>query len=137
MTRSESISCPECGEDAVRQPPSDLVPWEAHGLARPEWSHRDGSSLCPVIAPSGGFRPAHPQSRPADADIQTARLEPPATTRPTLGAEIARHLAEPADPGQQHRREGRRSRRYMTRVIAQIGDLHRQARADAEPEAGA
>ena len=83
------MSCPECGEDAVRQPPPDLVPWEAHGLTRPEWSHRDGSSLCPVIGPSGGYQPAQPQPRPAEPDIQTMRLEPPASMQPSLGTEIA------------------------------------------------
>src|ERR1035438_1780248 len=25
-----SAQCPECGDPALRQPPTDLVPWEAH-----------------------------------------------------------------------------------------------------------
>src|SRR5258708_3486221 len=55
--------CPECGEEAVNQPTTDLVPWEAHGLEHPQWSHRDGSSLCPVVGPSGGYEPAQPRER--------------------------------------------------------------------------
>ena len=136
MTGREPLSCPECGQDAIREPPSEVVPWEAHGLHRPEWSHRDGSSLCPVIAPSGGFRPAHPQPRTTEPDIQAARLEPPASMRPSLAAEIARHLADPADRAREGTAGGP-GRRYMARVIARLGDLHRQARPDAEPEAGA
>jgi hypothetical protein len=73
------MTCPECGENAYQSPPTDLVRWEAHGMTRPEWSHRDGSSLCPVIGPSGGYRPAQPaeaapgtETRSADA----ARLHP-------------------------------------------------------------
>jgi hypothetical protein len=58
--------CPECGEEAVNQPTTDLVPWEAHGMERPQWSHRDGSSLCPVIGPSGGYEPAQPRERDDD-----------------------------------------------------------------------
>jgi hypothetical protein len=54
------MTCPECGENAYHRSPTDLVSWEAHGMTRPEWSHRDGSSLCPVIGPSGGYRPAQP-----------------------------------------------------------------------------
>lgn len=42
------------------EPSEDLVSWGAHGLTQPEWSHRDGSSLCPVIGPSGGYEPAQP-----------------------------------------------------------------------------
>jgi hypothetical protein len=68
------MTCPECGENAFHKPPADLVSWEAHGMIRPEWSHRDGSSLCPVIGPSGGYRPAQPaeagpgtETRSADA----------------------------------------------------------------------
>jgi hypothetical protein len=56
-------TCPECGE-AVPRPPDDLVPWQAHGLAAPAWSHTDGSSLCPVVGPDG-YRPADPQLPPA------------------------------------------------------------------------
>lgn len=134
MTGGPPMSCPECGEDAVREPPSDLVPWKAHEMTQPEWSHRDGSSLCPVTGPSGGYQPADPQPRPAGPGIQTARLDPPASM-PSLGTEIARHLAGPAGPAPQAGTAGGPGRRYMTRVIARLGDLHRQA--EAEPEAGA
>jgi hypothetical protein len=57
-----ALACPECDEDAVRRPATDLVPWEAQGLDPPGWSHRDGSALCPVIGPDG-YEPARP--RPA------------------------------------------------------------------------
>jgi hypothetical protein len=74
--------CPECGEEAVNQPTTDLVPWEAYGMERPQWSHRDGSSLCPVIGPSGGYEPAQPRERAAERDDPgVARLDPPATMR--------------------------------------------------------
>ena len=62
----QQMECPECAEDAVHAPTTDLVPWEDHGLALPEWSHRDGSSLCPVIGRAGGYEPAEPQARNAD-----------------------------------------------------------------------
>lgn len=55
--------CPECGEPAVQQPPTEPVPWHAHGLPTPSWSHRDGTALCPVVGP-GGYQPAEPS--PAD-----------------------------------------------------------------------
>ena len=80
------MSCPECGEDVQQQPPADLVNWQAHGMAQPEWSHRDGSSLCPVIGPSGGYQPAQPQpAEPGpESDTYIARLDPPATMRSAL-----------------------------------------------------
>lgn len=59
-----AAACPECGDEATHTPPEDLVPWEAHGLDRPQWSHTDRSALCPVIGPSG-YQPAQPQ--PASA----------------------------------------------------------------------
>jgi hypothetical protein len=55
--------CPECEEPAVKQPPTDLVPFPALGITQPEWSHLDGSSLCPVMGPNG-CQPAEP--RPCD-----------------------------------------------------------------------
>jgi hypothetical protein len=64
------MECPECGEDAVNQPSTDQVPWEAHGLEAPQWSHRDGSSLCPVIGDSGGYEPAQPRQRVAEAPAE-------------------------------------------------------------------
>lgn len=53
------MRCPGCGERAVYRPPTDLVPWQAHGMSRPQWSHADGSALCPVMTP-GGYQPATP-----------------------------------------------------------------------------
>jgi len=74
-----AMICPECEEIAVSSPATDLVPWEAHGLETPQWSHRDGSALCPVIGPSGGYEPAQPQQYQAEPGADTARLDPPAT----------------------------------------------------------
>jgi hypothetical protein len=68
------MTCPECGENAYQRTPADLVNWEAHGMTRPEWSHRDGSSLCPVIGPSGGYRPAQPAE--VTPGNQTHRADP-------------------------------------------------------------
>ena len=62
---ARAMTCPECGEDARRQRPASLVNWRAHGIAAPRWSHLDGSPLCPVIGPSGGYEPARPV--PGDA----------------------------------------------------------------------
>jgi hypothetical protein len=44
MTEDQQMHCPECGEDAVRRPATDQVPWQAPAMTRPEWSHQDGSS---------------------------------------------------------------------------------------------
>jgi hypothetical protein len=66
-TEAGSRRCPECGEPAVRRAPSDLTPWQAHGQDQPEWSHADGSALCPVIGPDG-YQPASPaHTTPASA----------------------------------------------------------------------
>ena len=51
--------CPECGEPAYPVPPRVLVPWAAHGLPVPGWSHADGEPLCPVLGPDG-YQPATP-----------------------------------------------------------------------------
>lgn len=56
--------CPECGEPVIQRPPDDAVPWQAQGMPVPQWSHLDGSALCPVIGPSG-YRPADPVTNPA------------------------------------------------------------------------
>lgn len=66
------MTCPECGENAYQSPPTDLVSWEAHGMTRPKWSHRDGSSLCPVIGPSGGYRPARPAEAAPGTETRSA-----------------------------------------------------------------
>ena len=90
--KNDQMECPECGEDAVRQPTTNQVPWRAHELARPEWSHRDGSSLCPVIGPSGGYEPAQPQPRQAGAD-------PDVAARPARTTERGRPSAGQLSPG--------------------------------------
>ena len=63
--RAPQMQCPECAEAAVNRPATDRVPWEAHGLDRPEWSHPDDSALCPVVGPSGSYEPAQPIARAA------------------------------------------------------------------------
>jgi hypothetical protein len=59
-----SASCRGGGEPATCRESADVVPWEAHGMTRPQWSHTDGSALCPVPRPSGGHRLAQPQHPP-------------------------------------------------------------------------
>jgi hypothetical protein len=54
-----AVVCPECGEPAYPVPPTALVPWGAHGMPTPGWSHADGEPLCPVLGP-GGYQPATP-----------------------------------------------------------------------------
>lgn len=68
---SEQMECPECGEDAVPIPATDAVPWDTHGIKQPQWSHKDGSSLCPVMDDSG-YLPAQP--RPKSAERQSGSL---------------------------------------------------------------
>jgi hypothetical protein len=74
------MHCPECGESAANHAPVDPVPWEARGMQRPEWSHTDGSALCPVPGPAGGYRPAQPVGARQPATC-TARLDPPPSMR--------------------------------------------------------
>ncbi len=137
MSGDEPMRCPKCGEEAVNQALTDLAPWEAHGMPQPEWSHRDGTSLCPVIGPSGGYQPARPQPTPTEPDMPAARPEPPATLRPSMRADIARRLAGP-DPALATRTIGALGREHSRRVIALLGEMHRQAlRTEPEPEAGA
>ena len=97
MSEDQPAQCPECGEEAVHQPPALPVPWEAHGIARPEWSHKDGSSLCPVIGQSGGYQPAQPEHPHAEPGVPAMRLDPPATIRPASRAESASPASQPAD----------------------------------------
>jgi hypothetical protein len=154
MSADQPAQCPECGEEAIHQPPAGLVPWEAHGIARPEWSHKDGSSLCPVIGQSGGYQPAQPEHRHAEPGVSAVRLDPPDTVRPASCAEPASQPAEPAGrsagPGDQRAGErflrlpagtaGVLGRRYMTDLISRLGDMQHQGvagRTDPEPEAGA
>ncbi|GAA1115357.1 hypothetical protein NE857_26090 [Nocardiopsis exhalans] len=44
-----TLICPECAEGVRNLPPTDMAP----GYARPDFSHHDGSTLCPVF--SHGF----------------------------------------------------------------------------------
>jgi hypothetical protein len=73
-------SAPECGEPAADRVPVDLVPWEARGMQRPQWSHTDRSALCPVPGPCGGYQLAEPTAAKL-ADPDTARLDPPLSMR--------------------------------------------------------
>ena len=124
MSDEQRLICPGCGEDAVPEPPADLVPWEAHGLAVQEWSHRDRSSLCPVIGPSGGYEPAQPQAEDAEAGTEVPRLVPPESGRQPVRE----------DPGHQAGTGAPVGRAYLTRAITRIGEMHQHDQA--EPEAG-
>jgi hypothetical protein len=53
------LACPECKEEVLTGPPTALVPYEAHGLEEPGYSHLDGEPLCPVMGPRG-YQPADP-----------------------------------------------------------------------------
>ena len=90
-----SAQCPECGEAAVRQDPADLVPWEAHSLDRPQWSHADQSALCPVIGP-GGYQPAQPRRAEPDPEpgANAVRPDPRATKRVGWSAHQAQREPE-------------------------------------------
>jgi len=99
MKGDELAECPECGEEAVHRPAIDLVPWEAHGMARPEWSHRDRSSLCPVAGPSGGFQPAQPRRRIADRGAAQSGQPAPAAGHRAARPGHAAPGADAWDPG--------------------------------------
>jgi hypothetical protein len=147
MSADQPAQCPECGEEAVHQPPAGLVRWEAHGIARPDWSHKDGSSLCPVIGQSGGYQPAQPEHPHAEPGVPAVRLDPPATMRPASRDEAASRSAGSGDQraGERFLRlpagtAGVLGRRYMTGLISRLGDMQHQSvagRTDPEPEAGA
>ena len=79
-----NTTCPECGEPAVHRSPDDLVPYRAHGTTPPEWSHPDGSALCPVMTPDG-YRPAVPATPGTPGG--TAQQEP--ATPPGAGPDPA------------------------------------------------
>ena len=88
------MNCPECGEPAANRSPTDLVPWQAHGMPRPEWSHNDGSALCPVPGPSGGYQPAQPVAAET-ADPDATRLDPPPSMRHRWPSPDTAREAEP------------------------------------------
>jgi hypothetical protein len=81
---TEQMECPQCGEEVVNKPPTDPVLWAAHGMDQPQWSHTDGSSLCPVLGGSGGYALAQPQPRtaPHQPAPDVFRLDPPERLRP-------------------------------------------------------
>jgi hypothetical protein len=79
--RAPQMQCPECEEPAVNHPATDRAPWEAHGLDRPEWSHADGSALCPVIGTSGSYEPARPSARRAVLGPRIEHEDPLVATR--------------------------------------------------------
>lgn len=58
-TDDADMVCPQCGEPAQRHIPEDLVPAHYADQPAPDWSHLDGTQLCPVIGPDG-YRPADP-----------------------------------------------------------------------------
>jgi hypothetical protein len=79
--KAPQMQCPECEEPAVNQQATDPVPWEAHGLDRPEWSHADGSALCPVVGTSGRYEPAQPSARRAAPSPRIEHENPSVATR--------------------------------------------------------
>jgi hypothetical protein len=79
------MTCPECGERAVRRPPADLTPYAAHGMSRPEWSHADGSPLCPVMTP-GGYRPASPADGGTGQTAEAGDSQPGPADDPGTGS---------------------------------------------------
>jgi hypothetical protein len=95
MARAVPMQCPECGEPAANRAPTDLVPWQAHGMQGPEWSHTDGSALCPVPGPSGGYLPAQPVVA-EEANPDAARLDPPPSMRHRW---LTPDTAREAEPG--------------------------------------
>jgi len=77
---------------------------------------------------------------PAERVTYTARLVPPAAEGPSTRTEIARRLAEAGRPGVPDRPAGTGqtiTRRHAARVIARLGEIHTQAAAEPQPEAGA
>ncbi|MDN5855822.1 MAG: hypothetical protein L0K86_23875, partial [Actinomycetia bacterium] len=64
------LECPECGEDAVEQPPESLLPEDVPGVPVPRYAHPDGEPLCPVSGPSG-YEPAQPREILDDESLHT------------------------------------------------------------------
>jgi len=127
--RKPQMTCPECGENAQEKPPAEGVNWDAHGITRPRWSHLDGSSLCPVIAPWGGYEPAQPQPLTAEKsagmpDADTARPEPPATRERLTDLDLDRVVAVPLDGSAIRPDTVRASRDHMAgTLLATLRDL--------------
>jgi hypothetical protein len=93
-SRAPHMQCPECEAPAVSHLATDPVPRQAHGLNRPEWSHADGSALCPVIGTSGSYEPAQPSARRAATDPSIEHEDPPVATRPLRPAPAADYEPE-------------------------------------------
>jgi len=146
MSDQIQMECPECGKDAVPRP-AEQVARRAHRMPHPEWSHRDGSSLCPVIGPSGAYEPARPQRRYVSCDVHATQPGRPATMSSAPRPGVAGLLAgqhdgwgRPADLRPPSRKADTVGTRYMRCLIAGLGDMSRPAEADCEyqePEAGA
>lgn len=117
------LACPECEEEVLTGPPTALVPYEAHGLEEPGYSHLDGEPLCPVMGPRG-YQPADPVEIHGDAPSPARRQsagdpvvggpagEPAGAVRHAHGAvavEQAHHavaeVGEGSDVGDDSRRE--------------------------------
>jgi len=165
MNGDELAECPGCGEEAVHRPAIDLVPWEAHGMARPEWSHRDRSSLCPVAGPSGGYQPAQPRRRIADRGAAQSGQPAPAAghrgARPGHAAiaadardrgdrlgplhdsegQLVEGPVKPPRPAQADRQEepatGSTGREHLRAAIARLRMTRPQAARERDREAGA
>jgi hypothetical protein len=147
MSNNRPMECPECGEDAVRQPAEDTVPWQAHGIPPPGWSHRDGTCLCPVPGTSGGYQPAEPRPRDGEPNVRPPRLDPPAIDRQPRKGDAGHLLAGPtgSEARQPNLRPPTRAvdsvgTRYMRRLIAGLEVPHSSAsahRSDPDREAGA
>jgi hypothetical protein len=145
-TTSPEMTCPECGEPAISREPGDLVPWQAHAVPQPQWSHPDGTSLCPVIGPAG-YQPAKPQPGHGDPGRDPRPPDPVAPGQPghlnPLGAALAAELGHGDRYGTLRPPAGSAGtigRRHMTRVIARHGAEPGNPAVTSpgrEPEAGA
>jgi hypothetical protein len=89
------LECPECGEDAVEQPPDDLVPYAAHGMAVPRYAHADGEPLCPVPGPRG-YEPAQPREILHDSSSGDG-ADPLQAAKAAVTAAVTEPIVEPSD----------------------------------------
>jgi len=53
------VVCPECGEEVVNKAPTNISP---DAGPKQNWSHKDGSPLCPIVG-RGGYEAAQPHKR--------------------------------------------------------------------------
>ena len=83
MTNYQPMSCPECGEDAINQPPADLVPWEAHGLTRPIGRTTTAAACAPSSAtPAATSPPSRNRGLPNRPSKPSVSNLPPGCSRP-------------------------------------------------------